>query len=184
MSEVRPRRPSTWAIVELTRLGERKAMEGTLPPLLCDSMSLPFDHPVFIPSKTYMSGGRRVTVHLMEGYAFIGSDGRDLPSPSRLEQPYIKRILMTTTSTGSKALSVLSDDKVRGMEAELAKHVGEDSHVGSNVSVTAGVYAQLTGEVLDITSSGNLLVRFRMRSLDLITEVPPSFTVPNDGTEE
>jgi hypothetical protein len=29
-----------------------------------------------------------------------------------------------------------------------------------------------------------LLVRFRMRSLDLITEVPPSFTVPNDGTEE
>lgn len=182
MSEVRQRRPTSWAIVELTRMGERKAEDGTLPPLLRDAMSLPSDHPVFIPSKTYVSGGRRITIHLMEGYAFVGSDGRDLPQPSRTDQPYIKRLLTTPTANGGRVLSVLPDIKVRGMEADLAKHVGDDSNVGSNVSVTTGIYAKMEGEVVDTTPSGNLIVRFRMRSLDLIAEVPRSFTVPCDGT--
>jgi hypothetical protein len=183
MSEVRQRRPSSWAIVELTRMGERKAEDGTLAPLLRDAMSLPIDHPVFIPSKTYVSGGRRITIHLMEGYVFIGSDGRDLPQPSRLDQPYVRRLLTTPTANGGRVLSVLTDQKVKGMEADLAKHIGDDSKVGSNVSVTTGMYSKMEGVVIDTTTTGNLVVRFRMRSLDVIAEVPRSFTVPSDKLE-
>jgi len=183
MSEARPRRPATWAVIELTRLGERRAEEGTLAPLLRDALALSPNHPVFIPSKTYTTGGRRVTIHLMEGYAFIASDGTELPYLSRAEQPYVKRMLTTPTPSGSKVLSVVPDRVVLDMEANLAKHVGDDARVGSKVSVTSGLYAKLDGEVVDSAPSGNLVVRFRMRSLDAIVEIPRSFTVPCDGVE-
>ncbi|NBR01104.1 MAG: hypothetical protein EBT79_11915 [Actinobacteria bacterium] len=183
MSELRPRRPTSWAVIELTRLGERKAEDGTLAPLLRDALSLSASHPVFIPSKSYTTGGRRVTIHLMEGYAFVASDGTELPYISRTDQPYVKRMLTTPTPTGSRVLSVVADAVVLDMEANLAKHVGEEAQIGTWVSVNSGLYANMDGEVVDSTSSGNLVVRFRMRSLDAIVEVPRSFTVPCDGAE-
>jgi len=183
MSEARQRRPATWAVIELTRLGERKAEEGTLAPLLRDALSLQSTHHVFIPSKTYTTGGRKVTIHLMEGYAFVASDGADLPHLSRNDQPYVKRMLTTPTPSGSRVLSVVPDRVVLDMEANLAKHVGDDAKVGSRVSVTSGLYSKLDGEVVDSTPSGNLVVRFRLRSLDAIVEIPRSFTVPCDGVE-
>jgi len=183
MSGATRHRPTSWAIIELTRLGERKAEEGTLVPLLRDALSLPTHHPVFIPSKTYTSGGRNITIHLMEGYAFVASDGADLVLPSRSEQPYVKRMLTTPTPNGSRVLSVVPDSVVLDMEANLSKHVGDDVRVGSRVSVTSGLYAKMEGEVVDSAPSGNLVVRFRMRSLDTIVEVPRTFTVPCDGVD-
>lgn len=183
MSEVRSRRPNSWAIVELTRTGERKAEEGVLAPLIREALVLPIDHPVFIPSKTYTTGGRRVTVHLMEGYAFVGSDGRDLVLPPRSEHAYIRRLLMTPSQGVGRALSVVSDAVVQQMEADLAKHVGDDVHVGSSVVVNNGTYARMNGEVMGTTTSGNLVIRFQMRSLDLIAEIPRAFAVPSDDGE-
>jgi len=181
MVEGRPRRPTSWAVLELTRLGERKAEDGTLVGLLRETLSLSADHPVFIPSKTYTSGGRRVTIHMMEGYAFVASDGKDISTPSRSEQSYIRRGLMAPTPNGMKVLSVVPDSVVLEMEANLAKHVGDDAEVGANVAVTSGLYTKMHGEVLEATTTGNLIVRFRMRSLDAIVEVPRSFTAPSDG---
>jgi len=154
-----------------------------LAPLLRDALSLPQNHPVFVPSKTYTAGGRNVTIHLMEGYAFIASDGADILFPSRSDQPYVKRMLTTPTPNGSRVLSVVSDKVVLEMEANLSKHVGDDVRVGSRVSVTTGLYSKMEGEVVDCATSGNLVVRFRLRSLDTIVEVPRSFTVPCDGAD-
>lgn len=181
MSEARQRRPTSWAVVELTRAGERKVEEGTVSPLIREVLSLPSGHPVFVPSKTYTAGGRRVTVHLMEGYVFVGSDGHDLNLPSRTDQPYIKRLLTTNTPIGGRVLSVVPDTVVQKMESDLAKHIGDDVHVGSRVVVNNGVYAKMDGEVLGASESGDLIVRFQMRSLDLITLVPRDFAVPSDG---
>lgn len=167
----------------MTRAGERKAEEGVLAPLLREAMALPATHPVFIPSKVYTNGGRRVMVHLMVGYAFVGSDGHDLIIPSRHEQPYIKRLLMASAPGGGHAISVVADEVVQRMEAELAKHVGDDVQVGSTVVVNNGTYAKMDGVVLGTTPSGDLIVRFQMRSLDLISEVPRDFAVPSDGGE-
>lgn len=182
MGEVRPRRPTTWAVIELTRLGERKAEEGTLAPLLRDALLLSADHPVFVPTRSYTTGGRRTTVHLMEGYAFVGSDGTTLTHPTKTDQPYVKRIL-TTPAGGSRVLSVVPDKVVREMEANLAVQVGSDAAVGSRVSVTSGAYAKMEGEVVDTAPSGNLIVRFQMRSLDTIVEIPRTFVTPCDGED-
>jgi len=181
MSEFRQRRPTSWAVIELTRAGERKADEGVLAPLIREALALPIGHPVFVPSKAYTNGGRRVTVHLMEGYAFVGSDGHDLSIPHRHEHPYVKRLLMSQSPGGGRAISVVPDSVVQQMEADLAKHVGDDVHVGSTVVVNNGMYARMVGEVLGTTPSGDLVVRFQMRSLDLIAEVPRAFAVPSDG---
>lgn len=181
MAGGRPRRPNSWAIVELTRMGERKAEDGSLDVALRDALSLPPDHPVFVPSKTYTAGGRRVTVHLMEGYAFVGSDGRDLRQPSRVDQPYVKRLLTAPAPSGGRVLSVVPDTTIQGMEADLAKHVGEDVAIGSTVTITKGLYARMEGQVVDILDTGDILVRFQMRSIDLIASVPRSFAVPADG---
>jgi hypothetical protein len=183
MSEVRRRRPTSWAVIELTRLGERKAEDGTLAPLLRAALSLSPSHPVFIPSKTYTSGGRKVTIHLMEGYAFVASDGAEIPHLSRTDQPYVKRMLTVSTPSGSKILSVVSDAVILDMEANLAAHVGEEARIGTWVSVTSGLYAKMDGEVVDCVPSGNLIVRFRMRSLDTIVEIPRSLIVPCDSAE-
>jgi transcription antitermination factor NusG len=183
MAEVRPRRPQTWAVVELTRTGERKVEDGTIAPLLREALMLPPNHPVFVPSRTYTSGGRRVTVHLMEGYVFVGSDGSELPIVFRSNQPYVKRMLTIPTPSGSRVLSVVSDTVVLDMEASLAKHVGEDVSVGSHVTITSGVYAKMEGEVIETSVPNRILVRLRMRSLDAIVEIPRSFAVPCDGSE-
>lgn len=182
MSGARLRRPTSWAIVELTRLGERKAEDGTLEPLLRDALSLPYDHPIFVPCRSFTAGGRRTTIHLMEGYAFAGSDGRALSSPSRTDQPYIKRLLTSPSPSGGRVLSVLPDSRILEMEADLARHVGEDAKLGTEVSVTKGLYAKMEGQVVEILESGDLVVRFRMRSLDLIAKVPKSLVVPSNGS--
>lgn len=180
MSGIRQRRPTSWAVVELTRMGERKAEDGTLVGLLRDIFSLPHTHPVFVPSKTYTSGGRTTTIHLMEGYAFIASDGADILFPST-DQPYVKRILTTHTPNGSKVLSVVADAVILDMEVKLSQHVGDEIAIGACVRVTSGLYAQMEGEVMDTTPSGNLIVRFKMRSLDTIVEIPRTLAIPHSG---
>jgi hypothetical protein len=181
MSEARHRRPTSWAVVELTRAGERKVEDGTIAPLIRDVLSLPAGHPVFVPSKTYVSGGRKVTVHLMEGYVFVGSDGHDLVIPHRTDQPYIKRLLTTHTPNGGRVLSVVPDSVVAKMESDLAEHVGDDVRPGSSVLVNNGLYSMMEGVVMEVAESGDLVVRFQMRSLDIITVVPRKFAVPSDA---
>jgi hypothetical protein len=171
-------------VVELTRQGERRAEEGTLPPLLRTALNLGSNHLVFIPCKTYVSGGRRTTVHLMEGYAFVASYGEDLSYPLRGEQLYIKRLLTAPSPKGTRVLSVVPDAVVSDMEEKLAQYVGDDVVEGLQVRVQSGLFAQMRGEVVDLTTTGNLLVRFQMRSLDTIVEIPRSFAVPDDGTDD
>ena len=180
----RPRRPQSWVVIELTRQGERRAEEGTLAPLLRDALNLDSHHLVFIPCKTYVSGGRRTTVHLMEGYAFVASHGEDLTYPVRGEQLYIKRLLTVPSPKGTRVLSVVPDSVVAEMEEKLAQYVGDDVVEGLQVRIQSGLFSQMRGEVVDLTSVGNLLVRFQMRSLDTIVEIPRSFAVPDDGSDD
>jgi len=176
MSEHLSRRPHSWAVLELTRLGERKAEEGTLAPLVRRILSLREDHPVFVPCKSYSFGGRKTTIHLMEGYVFVGTDGGTLHI--RPDQPIIKRVMSSNGMSGMRVMSVLADAVVLKMEQELAAHVGEEVRVGLEVSVSAGVYKGMKGVVLDIADNGNPIVRFTMRSLDTIVEITRDLIVP------
>lgn len=178
MSEHRRRRPHSWAVFELTRLGERKAEEGSLPSLLRQLLNLRPDHPVFIPCKTYQSGHKRVAVHVMEGYAFVSADSGVLHLP--VDQSYVKRIMTVRNPQGMSILSVVPDAVVLKMEADLASSVSEGVLVGSTVSVAEGVYKGMQGLVLDIKDDGSPVVRFQMRSLDTIVELDRDLVVPSD----
>ncbi len=175
MSETRQRRPHSWAVLELTRMGERKAEEGVLAPLLRQVLHLSDSHPVFVPCTTYVDGARRVTVHLMQGYAFVSADGAPLHLPQ--DQLYVKRFMSTKGQNGGRVLSVVTDDVVRKMEADLSSSVSEEIQVGSKVSISSGVYRGLHGEVIDVFGD-DVVVRFTMRSLDTLVTMPRDFAVP------
>ena len=60
----------TWVILELTRVGEQKGESGDLEISLHRSLGTK-EIDSFVPAATYKKGGRTVTIHLMEGYAFV-----------------------------------------------------------------------------------------------------------------
>jgi hypothetical protein len=173
----------TWVVIELTRAGEVKVEESLLAGLLRKALAVGENHPVFIPSLSYMAGNRRTTLHLMQGYAFVGSG---LPEVQyyNLEGvcPYVKRVLSSKSPSGMRVLSVIPDDGVRDMRKQLAEHVSSDVVEGMHVTVTEGVYAHMDGEIVDVAGS-NAHVRFILRSIDIITSIPKVFLTPKDAED-
>lgn len=172
MSEGNDRRDvSNWVVLTLTRLGEVRAEEGNLPRLLREALSLSDNYPVYIPLVTYVKQGQRVTVHLMEGYAFVAAG----PEDTRFyelegDNPYVQKVL--STKVGSvRILSVIPDKTIREMESKLREHVVSDITVGMTITITEGPLAPLQGEVLDIVDQTAAL-SIRLRSLDIITNLP------------
>ena len=170
----------TWVVLELTRAGEVKVEEGAAEETLRHALGVDSTHPVFIPSISYMAGNRRTTLHLMEGYAFVASG---LPEVQYLNLegvcPYIRRVLTSKGPSGMRVLSVVPDAGVQEMRLQLAQHVASDVSPGMQVTVAEGVYAHLSGKVLDITGDA-AYVRFVLRSIDIITSIPTVFLTPSD----
>jgi transcription antitermination factor NusG len=166
-----------WVVLELTRTGEVKAEEGLLEGLLREALKSESEHPIFIPSMSYQNGGRRVTVALMEGYAFIASGLTEMTYFGLENSPYVRRVLSTRTPNGMRALSVIPDSRVQEMRVQLAQQVSSDIMEGMRVTVTDGVYNRLDGEVVQIDGD-SARVRFVLRSLDLIAPVPRVFLTP------
>lgn len=168
----------SWVVLELTRAGEMKSEEGTISSLLRDALRVPADHPVFVPCATYVTGGHTVTVHLMEGYAFVAS-GLAEPTYYNLEQgPYVRRVLTTRAPNGMRALKVLPDSEIQNLKRKLAEQVSSDIIEGMQVLVTEGTYGRLRGEVLDVDDE-DASVRFTLRSIDLIARIPRVFLTPD-----
>ena len=169
----------TWVVLELTRLGEIKAEEGVLVELLAEALGMDLAD-VFVPSTKYQTEGSRVSVHLMEGYAFAASG---LPEGTyfALEHtsPYIRRILTVRSPGGMRALSVIPDSSVQEMRQRLVVQVADDLVEGMKVVVTDGVYGHLDGEILEVDGE-EAHVRFSLRSLDLITKIPRVFLAPRE----
>ena len=170
----------TWVVVELTRAGEAKVEEGSLSGILRRALAVDESHPVFVPSLSYMSGNRRTTLHLMQGYVFVGSG---LPEVQyyNLEGgcPYVKRILTSKSPSGMRVPSVIPDEGVQDMRRQLAEHVSSDVIPGMMVTVTEGTYAHMDGEILGVVDA-NAHVRFVLRSIDIITSIPKVFLTPKD----
>lgn len=167
----------TWVVVELTRQGEAKAEESLLDSLLREALKVEKDHPIFIPSVSYLNGGRQVTVSLMEGYAFLASGLPEMSYFGLEGSPYVRRVLSSKSPNGMRALSVIPESRILEMRAQLAQQVSSDITEGMRVTVTDGVYSHLDGEVVQVDGE-NARVRFLLRSLDLIAPVPRVFLTP------
>jgi transcription antitermination factor NusG len=132
------------------------------------------DWPVFVPARIFKKKGRRVTVHLMEGYAFVAS-GLDEVRYFRMENTkLVAQVLATRGARGIRALSTIPDSRVAELRRQLNAEVAADIVPGMRVLVTDGVYSKLEGIVLD-TQDDHATVHFELRSLEVISRVPKVF---------
>lgn len=163
--------------MELTRSGEIRAEEGTLEQALHEGL-MSKDHPVFIPAATYLRNGHRVTVHLMEGYAFVATG---LPETSYFalerECPHVKKVLAAPGPGGVPVLSVIGQRDVEDMRAQLRKVVAADIEVGMRVAITQGTYGKLDGLVMDV-GEDEAQVLIELRSFKIIRGIPRMFLEP------
>jgi transcription antitermination factor NusG len=166
-------------VLELTRQGEQRVEEGTLDAALRESLGVESNHPVFVPSVVYTRAGKRTAVHLMEGYAFIGTG---LPETAyfALEHncQYVKQVLSTGSDGEMRSLSTLPDANVEEMRKRLRQHVATDIEKGMVVAVTEGTFANLEAEVMDF-DGGDAVVSIELRSIKIITRLPRVFLDPS-----
>ena len=140
----------TWVVVELTRAGDVKAAEGKLDALLRRDLGVGPDFPIFIPYALFSKGGRKVSIRLVDGYVFLGSD---LPEVRyfRLESlPFVESILSTRSGRGMRVLQTIPNSHVEELRERLRRELSVSIEEGSNVRVVRGNYANLTGRVIDV----------------------------------
>jgi hypothetical protein len=171
---------SSWVVLELTRQGEIRVEDGNFEAGLRDFLDLEEDHPVFIPAKSYLRDGTRVTVHLMAGYAFVATG---LPEHDyfALEHdcPYVRQVLSSTSTSGIPVLQVIDAAKVEGMRQQLQAAVSQDVDDGMWVKITQGRYRGLTGEVVGMEDN-EAFVFIELRSYQVIKTLPKVFLEPTD----
>lgn len=163
-----------WVTLELSRLGEARLDEGTLERTLRRDLNVEDEFPVFIPAATFVKNGKPVTVHLMEGYIFVGS-GLDEAEYFKLEkEPYLTQVLSSTSPAGLKVLSVIPDSSIKELQLQLRNLLTAGIAEGSKVHVTEGLYENLEGYVLHVAKD-NAAVIIRLRSLEKIAHLPKLF---------
>ena len=165
---------TTWVALELTHHGEKLVEEGTLDSELRRLLDVEEDWPVFVPARVYEKNGKRVTVHLMEGYAFMGT-GLDEVRYFRLEgSKLVEQIMSSRGARGIRRLETIHDSQVSDLRRRLSEEVAADIVPGMRVLVTDGVYSKLEGVVMD-SEGDHAVVRFELRSLEVISKIPKVF---------
>lgn len=136
---------------------------------------------MFVPAVTYVKDGQRITVHLMEGYAFVGSG---LPESVYFALPFkgpgqqiVRKVLSNTLSNGMPFLQVVSNAHVQDLKRQMAAVVASDIDPEMSVKITQGVYAGLTGKVV-WTEADDAYVHVKLRSFEVIRTVPKVFLEP------
>jgi len=164
----------TWVALELSYLGEQRAAEGTLGKFLRKELGVDDEWPVFIPSVSYVKDGKRVTVHMMEGYAFVASGLPEIQYFSLERKTNVAQVLSLRGSKGMRVLHVLSDDKIQEIRLKMRALQAEDIPVGSKVIIVDGVYSALSGEIVDV--DGDMVqVHIVLRSLSIVATIPRNF---------
>lgn len=165
---------TTWVVLELTRQGEKLVEDGTISNEIRKTLEIDDSWPVFVPSRAYVKNGKRVVVHLMEGYVFVAT-GLDEVVYFRLEQTkLVQQVMSSRGSRGIRRLETITDREVAELRKQLNQEVAADIIPGMKVLVTDGIYSKLEGIVLD-TEGDHAVIHFELRSLKVISKVPKVF---------
>lgn len=165
---------TTWVALELTRYGEKLVEEGTLAIELRKALDVDEDWPVFVPARVYEKRDKRITVHLMEGYAFVAT-GLDEVYYFRLENSkLVEQVMSSRGDRGIRRLETIHDSQIGDLRKRLSEEVASDIVSGMTVLVTDGVYSKLEGVVMDVEGD-HAVVRFELRSLEVISKIPKVF---------
>ena len=161
----------TWVALELTHLGEQRAEEGTLEKSLRRDLGVDEDWAVFVPSMSYVKDGKKTTLHLMEGYAFVATGLPEVAYFALERKANVSQVLSVRGSKGLRALSVLPDSKIEEIRDKMRAAQADTLPIGSNVLIVDGIYTALTGEL--VAAEGNLFfIHIALRSLNIIASVP------------
>lgn len=167
--------------IELTPIGETKAIEGTLELSLRRDLRLDEDHPVFIPLALYRKDDRIIPIHLMEGYAFVAAGLDEVDYFALEKQPYVSQVMSTMQGKHKfRCLSVISNTQVEVMRKKLREMVTAEIPLRSRVQVLDGPYRGLDGTVVGFDGD-HAFVRITLRSLDLVATVPWVFLEEMEG---
>lgn len=163
----------TWVTLELTTLGEIKVEEGILEKIIRKEVS-DDNIEIFIPVSQYRQNGRKVTLHLLEGYFFI-STGLDDMSYFDLEHtPYIENVFSTITPNGLRVLSTIKNDYIEDMKNQLRGMSCKGLKQGDEVNIVMGAYKKLTGTLIEMEDE-KVYVSINLRSLSAIVELPNAY---------
>jgi len=158
--------------IELSHAGEEKVQDGTLEEELRSALGVSADFPVFVPAASYIRGHRRVTLLLMEGYAFVASGLPDTKYFELENQPYVAQIMSCKGGRYQmRTVATIPDKTVSDLKLRLRKMVTVEMPLGARVLVQDGPYRNLEGVVCG-SEGDNALVEIRLRSLAVITEIP------------
>lgn len=164
---------TTWVVLELTPIGEKLVEEGTLAVELRRLLGVEETWPVFVPSRSFEKKEKMVTIHLMEGYAFIAT-GLDEIHYFRLEQTKVVEQVLSQQTRGVRVLSTIPDSHINDLRRRLNQELASDIIPGMEVIVLEGTYAKLQGMVEDIEKD-HAVVKFEFRSLKVFAKVPKVF---------
>ena len=173
----------TWVAIELTRQGEQKIEEGSLEQPLRRDLGVDSDYPVFVPAITYMKGRRGVTIHLLEGYAFVAAGLPEVRYFALEQRPYVEQVISTPPpGRGVRTISVVPDRNIQELRRQLQEQVASDIQVGERVLITEGPYRKLDGKVTGM-DGGTAYVFIRLRSLQVVATVPRVFLESLDSED-
>jgi len=162
----------TWVVLELSRFGEDLAQQEKLEDALREGLCVGEDYPIFIPISFYLSRGKRRSVVLMDGYAFVASGLPDTTYFALEQKPFVNQVM---SATGGKhkmrTLATVPDSVVEGVRARMRDVVSQDLSLGESVVVLEGVYKNMEGTIRALTPEG-AFVQFQLRSLDVMTQIP------------
>ena len=165
----------TWIAIELSRYGETKVEDGTLEPSLRADLEVDDDFPLFVPATSYPKGNRLITIHLVEGYVFIGTGLEEVRYFALENKPYINKIISTPTGPHKiRTPSVIGDDHIQSMKDQLRQQIAADIEEGAQVRVRDGIYRSLIGRVMGVQDD-HAFVKIELRSIKLIATVPRVF---------
>lgn len=168
----------SWVIMELSPQGEDRLLEGTLESALRTDLKVGPEFPLFLPAYTHFKGARRVTLLLMEGYAFIGGGLSDVQYFRLEHKSYCTRIL-TRMHGRSRVIQSVSDSHVKDLQRQLREMIARDVPEGVPVTICEGAYRGLRGLVIE-GDAAVCLVQVRMRSFEMLLTLPRVAVLPLD----
>lgn len=166
----------TWVVLGLTRTGELKAVEGTLPSVLRRDLGVPDDYPVFVP---YATNKRKRTSVLTEGYAFVMSGLPETRYFSLENKGCISSVLSSKGPRGIRTLCTIPNKSIVDLKSKLREIGSMDLILGDKVRVISGPYFGLLLEVVHVDGD-RVYLCLELKSLSVITCVMRDQVAPPD----
>ena len=164
-----------WIAIELTRLGEAKVEDGSLDGALRRDLRVDADFNLVIPAATFSRRGKSTTLHLVEGYVFVGAGLDDTCYFALERQAYTAQVMSSPSGPHRmRTLATVTNAHIDNLKVQLRAMVVSDLELDTTVKVTDGRYRHLEGRVVGLDDD-HAFVRITLRSLDIIATIPRIF---------